>query len=183
MNAGDAAQWVNNAIPSAGMDREGRSGQRPQDLFGRRLAYRLVSLRCSTASVLRTGPSRKLVGALCWSTNEGRDGIFSRDSQFKIKLDAAFVPLLQRCKKEAPAGTARSNAGGASKKEILSPAGLQFDRRIIRVAQPGHGCEKAILPLAHRPDVVELLARQAEFANQGHELVLANVIGDRHPVR
>jgi hypothetical protein len=63
-----------------------------------------------------------------------------------------------------------------------SPGGLQLDRCKIGEAYPGHCGEEAILPLAHRPDLVKRLPRQVDLADQGLELILADVIGDCHPV-
>src|SRR6516225_170335 len=63
-----------------------------------------------------------------------------------------------------------------------SPTGLELHRGKLGVADPCHAREKAIAPLADRIDLVERLVRQADLPNQGLEFVLANMVGDRHPV-
>src|SRR5262249_5352588 len=67
-------------------------------------------------------------------------------------------------------------------RRISSPVGLQLDRRKIGVADAGNGMEKAVLPLASRPDLVEHLPRKGELAKNGLERVLTQVIRNGHPI-
>src|SRR5262249_41968868 len=77
-----------------------------------------------------------------------------------------------------PGSASRSISG-----DFSSPAGLELHRSKIGVTDPGHAGEETVAPLADRIDLVERLVRQTDFPDQGLEFILAQMVGDRHPVQ